>query len=64
MGIPNDLGGPEGDDSGNNNKIERVNMKSIITLNENSSDSIGGYVWDSNKIRLLTWLGQMLLGIY
>ena len=61
--LPNDLGGPEGDDSGNNNKIaERVNMKSIITLNENSSDSIGAGVWDSNKIRLLTWPGTNVVG--
>ena len=31
--------------SGNNKIAERVNMKSIITLNENSSDSIGAGVW-------------------
>ena len=44
---------------------ERLDMKSIATLNEigsDSSSSIGAGVWDCNSLKLLTWPSTNVVG--
>ena len=59
--LPDNIGGDDVDKN-NNKTTERGSMTSIVTLNENSSNSIGAGVWDTNEVRLLTWPGANVVG--